>query len=137
MASIYNFNIYMLALFFMTFKISYFLIFLFILIIEISIAAFLKTGFIRHTFGDFLVVILLYCFFQSFCNATPLKVGLIVLIIAFMVEILQLSPFLELLNLENNQIAKIIFGSTFHISDLLAYTFGMASVLFIEYKLKK
>ena len=38
----------------------YFLIFLLLLGVEIAIANFLKTGFIRAYLGDFLVVILLY-----------------------------------------------------------------------------
>lgn len=120
----------------MTFNKTYFHLFFFVLLIEICIAVFLKTGFIRHTFGDFLVVILLYCFLKSFWDAKPLIVGLTVLAIAFFVEFLQLTPLLELANLEKNRMAKIVFGSTFSVGDLFAYTLGIGAILLVERKIK-
>ncbi|PTM04722.1 MAG: DUF2809 domain-containing protein [Bacteroidetes bacterium] len=118
----------------MTFNTFYFFIFLVIFFIETCIAYFLKTGFIRHTFGDFLVVIVLYCFLKSFLNARPISMALIVLLISFIIEFLQLTPFLELIGLEKNQYAKIVFGNTFHISDLVAYTLGVLTIIIIESK---
>lgn len=105
-----------------------------LLAIEICIAYFLKSGFIRHTFGDFLVVIMLYCFFKSVFNMKPIQIALIVLLIAFIVEFLQLTPMLNWLNLQDSNIAKIVFGSTFHVSDLVAYSLGVLSILIIENK---
>lgn len=99
------------------------------------IAYFLKTGFIRHTVGDFLVVIMLYCLLKSFLIIKPMQSALIVLIIAFIVEFMQLTSFLEWFNLQDNNMAKIIFGSTFHVSDLVAYTLGIITTLIIENKL--
>ena len=61
----------------------YFAVFYTLLLIEIAIALLLKDGFIRHTFGDFLVVILLYCFIKSFINIKPLPLAITVLLIAF------------------------------------------------------
>ncbi len=61
--------------------------------------------------------------------------ALIVLIIAFIVEFMQLTSFLEWFNLQDNNMAKIIFGSTFHVSDLVAYTLGIITTLIIENKL--
>jgi len=118
----------------MTFNTFYFFIFLVIFFIETCIAYFLKTGFIRHTSGDFLVVIVLYCFLKSFLNARPISMALIVLLISFIIEFLQLTPFLELIGLEKNQYAKIVFGNTFHISDLVAYTLGVLTIIIIESK---
>lgn len=120
----------------MKFNKTYFFLFLIILTIEITIAVFLKTGFIRHTFGDFLVVILLYSFVKSFWNCKPLTIALLVLSVSFLVEFLQLTPFLSFLKLENNKLAKIILGNTFHVSDLVAYTLGVMAVILIEYKIK-
>ena len=51
-------------------------------LIETLIAIYLKTGFIRHTFGDFLCVILLYCFFKSFIEGHHFKIAISVLVIA-------------------------------------------------------
>ena len=116
---------------------TYAFLFISIFVIEILIAKFLTSGFIRYTFGDYLVVILLYCFLKSFINANAFKIAMVVLIFAFVVEFLQLIKLLHILNLENNNFAKLILGSTFHISDLVAYTFGILTVIIIEYKIYK
>jgi hypothetical protein len=119
----------------MTFKRTYFVLFIIILLIEVCIVYFLKTGFIRHTFGDFLVVILLYCLLKSFINFKPITMAIIVLFISFIIEFLQLTLFLEWSNLHDNTFAKTVLGSTFHVSDLVAYTLGILAVLIIENKL--
>jgi hypothetical protein len=121
----------------MKFNKHYFLLFLFIFSIEVCIAYFLKTGFIRHTFGDFLVVILLYCLLKSFINIKSITIAIIVLFISFMIEFLQLTPFLEWLNLHDNTFAKTVLGSTFHVSDLVAYSLGVITIIIIESKLKQ
>jgi hypothetical protein len=121
----------------MTFKSTYFVLFIIILLIEVCIAYFLKTGFIRHTFGDFLVVILLYCLLKSFINIKPITMAIIVLFISFTIEFLQLTPFLEWLNLHDNTLAKTVLGSTFHITDLVAYTLGIITIIIAESKLKQ
>ena len=115
---------------------TYFTGFVILFITEALIATFLKTGFIRHTFGDFLIVILLYCFIKSFLIIKPIHAALCVLIISFIIEFLQLGNLLEHLNLQKSTIAKIVLGSTFQISDLVAYTLGVIAVLLIELKLK-
>jgi hypothetical protein len=116
---------------------QYIIITLLLFTTEVLIALYLKSGFIRHTFGDFLVVILIYCFFKSIIKINSIKLAVSVLLFAFLIEFLQLLKILEILNLQNNKIAKIILGSTFHISDLVAYTLGIITVLIVEYKIKK
>lgn len=101
-------------------------------LIEAWIALIFKTGFIRHTVGDFIVVILLYCVFKSFINAKPKYIVITVIIIAFSIEFLQKINLLERLNLQHSELAKLILGSTFHISDLIAYTLGCITVLIAE-----
>jgi len=113
----------------------YLFVFITLLIVEIGIATLIRDGFIRSTFGDYLVVILIYCFVKSFLISKPIYVAIGVLIFAFVVEFLQLSNILVLLKLENNILAKTILGSTFHITDLLAYVLGVATTLIAEYKL--
>ena len=105
-------------------------------ITEVLIAIFLKTGFIRHTFGDFLVVILLDCFFKIFIVGHSIKIALSVLVFAFLIEFLQLIKILHMLNLNNNHLIKIILGSSFQITDLVAYTLGIITVLYVEFKLE-
>jgi hypothetical protein len=116
---------------------TYTLLFITILIIEILIATFLTHGFIRHTFGDYLVVILLYCFFKSFIKTSSIKIAIGVLLFAYAIEFLQLVNLLDMLNLNNNHLVKLILGSSFNISDLVAYTLGIITVLIMEYNLKK
>mgnify|MGYP000303657079 CR=1 FL=1 len=115
---------------------TYLIITILLFVIEVLIATFLKDGFIRHTFGDYLVVILIYCCCKSFVKIQSFKLAIAVLLFAFLIEFLQLTNVLKLVKLENNHLAKIIFGSTFHVSDLVAYTLGIISVLLIEFKLK-
>lgn len=116
---------------------TYTLLFITILIIEILIATYLTHGFIRYTFGDYLVVTLLYCFVKSFIKTSSIKIALGVLLFAFVIEFLQFINLLEILNLNNNHLVRLILGSTFHVSDLIAYTLGIITVLIVEYTLKK
>jgi hypothetical protein len=111
---------------------SFFASSLVLLSTEICIAAFLTEGFIRHTFGDFLVVILIYCFIRSFIEAKPIYIAGAVLVFAFFIEFLQLFNVLDNLNLRHNELAVIILGSTFHVSDLIAYTLGVITIFLID-----
>lgn len=112
-----------------TFQPYYFAVFYTLLLIEIAIALLFKSGFIRHTLGDFLVVILLYCFIKSFIKIKPILLALIVLLIAFTMEFLQLANILEHLNLRNNRLIATIFGTSFSIKDLIAYALGVIFTL--------
>ncbi|MEE3999569.1 DUF2809 domain-containing protein [Tenacibaculum sp. FZY0031] len=114
----------------MRFNRKHFLTFIFLLLLEIIIAQ--SSGFIRHTFGDFLVVILLFYLVKAFFYLSNKTVAVSVLIFAYIVEFLQLTPLLEFLGLENNRLAVIVFGATFSIGDLVAYTLGIVTVLLLE-----
>lgn len=59
--------------------------------------------------------------------------ALVVLFIAYGIELLQLTPFLAYFNLQDCITAKLIFGSKFQFGDLVAYTLGIITVLLIEY----
>ena len=113
---------------------TYFILTLLLFITELCILY--TKGFIRHTFGDFLVVIFLYCFLKSFISISYLKAALFILYFSFTIELIQLTSFLTYFNMENSKIAKTIFGNTFSIQDLVAYAFGIGCVILIEYKKK-
>lgn len=115
-----------------TFNKHYFLAFVALFVIEVAIANFLTSGFIRHTFGDFLVVILLYCFFKSFLKGSTLTIAIVTLVIAYIIEFLQLTDFLHCLGLGQNKLANVVFGNSFSIQDLVAYTLGIAVTLYVE-----
>ncbi len=112
---------------------TYLIIALIIFLVEVCIAYFLKTGFIRHTLGDYLVVMLVYCFIKGITNLSVITSALLTFCIAFSVEFLQLTPILEVANLKQYKIARIIFGTTFSVSDLVAYSAGVITILIIEY----
>jgi len=115
-----------------TFDKIYFTGFTLLFVIEVIIAFFLKDGFVRHTVGDFLVVILLYCLFKSFLKTHTLNLAILTLGIAYLIEFLQLTAFLNYLGLKQNKWANLVFGNTFSIQDLVANTLGIVVVLFIE-----
>lgn len=106
-------------------------------IMEVLIAKYIPTGFIRYSFGDYLVVILLFCFIKSFIEVDSFKLAIYVLAFAFFIEFLQLLNVLTVLNLQQQHLLKLILGSTFQISDLVAYTLGIITVIFFEYKVYK
>lgn len=114
------------------FKLRYFIGFLAILTIEVAIAVFIKTGFVRHTFGDILAVILVYCFLRSIINISLMHAAVFSLCIAFMIEFTQRINLLKALGLGDNALAKIVLGNTFEPMDLIAYTIGFLVIIMIE-----
>jgi len=68
---------------------SYFWIAVLFFLIEVLIAKYLHTGFIRAYGGDFLVVILIYCVVKSFIKGEVLTTAISVLLFAYAVEISQ------------------------------------------------
>jgi len=114
---------------------TYLIIFICILITEIGIALFLKSGFIRHTFGDFLATILVFSFIKIFSKMSSLKVAITTLIIAFCIEFAQYFQLLNYLNLNQFKLLRIVFGTSFSVQDLVAYTLGVITIYFIDLKL--
>ena len=115
----------------MRFNKIHFTIFSALLLVEIIIATYIKQPFIRNIFGDFLAVIVLYSFFKSFLEVKSIYIALAVLLFSFFVEVLQLIDIISFLNIKN-RIVKIIIGTTFSYTDLIAYFLGIIAVLTIE-----
>jgi Protein of unknown function (DUF2809) len=103
-----------------------------LLAIEVFIAIFIKDGFIRPFIGDVLVVILIYSLLRSFLKTDRNKLAIAVLLFSFTIEILQYFNLVDRLGLRNNRVAAIAIGSTFDWKDLLAYSIGIAIVLWLE-----
>jgi len=103
-------------------------------VLELCIALFVQDRIIRPYIGDFLVVILIYCFLRSFLNITPVRTAIGVLIFAYIVEISQYFNLIEILGLKGNRPARMILGSAFSWADMVAYTLGIISVLWMESK---
>ncbi|MBS1521543.1 MAG: DUF2809 domain-containing protein [Bacteroidetes bacterium] len=113
-------------------NLSYFLLFVLLLIVELLIGIYLHDAFIRPYGGDFLVVILLYCFIKCFTNTSVMKTAIGVLIFAYAVEISQHFHLVKLLGLQHSHLALLILGNSFSFSDLLCYTLGILLVLIVE-----
>lgn len=121
----------------LTFNLKYFLLTILLFTTEVLIALFVHDGFIRPYFGDYLVVMLIYCFVKTFVKAPPLKLAVGVLIFSYIVEILQYLHLVDRLGLSNNVIAKTVIGYGFEWWDMLAYTLGVITILVVETQLTK
>ncbi|TBW28286.1 DUF2809 domain-containing protein [Gramella sp. KN1008] len=106
-------------------RLNYFLGFVILLIIEILIAKFVSDNFIRPYGGDFLVVILIYCFLMAISNISVIKGLLSVLIFSFAVEFFQIINIVKIMQYQPPEPVMIILGSSFSAWDLLAYSLGI------------
>ena len=116
----------------LTFKLSYFVITILLFITEVCIALFLHDKIIRPYIGDFLVVILIYCFLRSFFNFSILSIAIATWIFACTVEFLQYLNIVHKIGLQNSKLAVIIVGNSFDWADILAYTLGIMVVVYVE-----
>ena len=110
----------------------YFTITLLLFLIEVSIALYAHDKFIRAYFGDFLVVILIYCFLKSFLNTSVRTTAIIVLVFSFFVETTQYFDLIGKLGLQDSAIARAILGNSFAWADLATYVLGIVCVISIE-----
>ena len=116
---------------------KYFLLTLLLFLIEVLIALYVNDSFVRPYLGDFLVVILLYCFVMSFLALPVLVAAIGVLAFAFCIETAQYFQLVNLLRLQDNNIARTVIGQSFEWVDMLAYTLGILAVLLAENYLRK
>ena len=105
-------------------------------ILCVVIALFLESHlFIRGFSGDIVVTILIYFFLIIFVPVNPFRLGILVLLFSYSVEILQYFHFVDLIGLGKYKAARIILGTTFDLRDLLAYTIGVIIAYFTDTKL--
>lgn len=121
----------------MKFDFGYFLLVILLFFIELFIAVYIHDDIVRPYFGDFLVVVLMYCFVKSFFNLSVFKSAILVLLISYSIEMLQYLNIIQALGLERSTIAKIIIGHSFSWIDILSYTAGIVAVIGVEYILKR
>lgn len=120
------------ALSMLQFNLKYFLWAVLLFIIEVLIAAYMHDAFIRPTFGDFLVVILIYCGLKSFIGVSYRIMVPFVLVVAYTIEISQYFHLIAHLGLKHSRPAQWILGNGFSWGDMLAYTAGAALIWAIE-----
>ena len=110
----------------------YFIPFLTLLTIEIMIATYIDDNFIRPYLGDFLVVIMIYCFVMSVSPISIKKGLVVVLLFAFGIEFLQLIPLRQYFAQGESWI-WVVLGSSFSFVDLLMYVLGIACCGILEF----
>ena len=105
-------------------KTNLFLAILHFLICLIIVKVFRYSGFIRGFLGDVFFMGLMFYSLKSIYDFNKEKLLLNLLFLAYIVEISQYFKILEYLNLSNNAFLKLLFGATFDVMDLIAYTIG-------------
>lgn len=115
------------------FSLKYFLLTVFLFLVELVIALFVKDTVIRPFVGDVLVVVLIYCFLRIFLQVSYWKIALGVLLFACVIEILQYFDYVKVLGLEHNRILSVAMGRTFEWTDFLAYSTGFLLIILLEF----
>ena len=95
------------------------------------------SGFIRFTFGDVLVVVLVYTLLMATGCITPVVAAALSLALAYAVEIGQAIDIVDRLGIEPNRLTDIVLGNTFTWSDIIAYTVGAAAALGIDLTIRR
>ena len=116
----------------LTFNPKYFLLTIILFLIEVVIALYVHDNFVRPYLGDFLVVILMYCFLKSFLKLSVWKAAILMWLFSFFIEGMQYLNIIGILGLEQSKIARTIIGHSFSWMDLFAYTAGMVTVVLTE-----
>ncbi|VXB88523.1 conserved membrane hypothetical protein [Flavobacterium sp. 9AF] len=114
------------------FKKQYFIATILLFLTEVGIALYIHDDFIRPYMGDVLVVLLLYCFIQSFFTFSVKATAVFVLLFSFTIEFLQYIHIVEKLGLQKYAIARTVLGTSFSWIDLLCYTIGVILIVLIE-----
>jgi hypothetical protein len=99
---------------------------------EVLIAVYVHDDFIRPYVGDFLVVVLLYCFVCSFVKAPVVPMALGVLLFSYLIETLQYFNIVQWLGLGKSRLANVIIGNYFTWHDIIAYTVGIGFTILVE-----
>ena len=105
-------------------KRNLFLAILHFLICLIIVKVFRYSGFIRGFLGDVFFMGLMFYSLKSIYDFNKEKLLLNLLFLAYIVEISQYFKILVYLNVSNNAFLKLLFGATFDVMDLIAYTIG-------------
>ena len=114
------------------FQLKYFIPAAILFLIEVLIALFVHDNFIRPFVGDVLVVILIYCFIKSFFNLPVIITAIAVLLFSYLIEVLQYFNIVKILGLQNSNVARVVIGTSFEWTDLIAYTLGIALVILLD-----
>lgn len=114
------------------FSFPYFILTILLFTTEIFIGMYMDDAIIRPYGGDYLVVMLIYCFVKSFADFPPIQTVIGVLLFSYVIEIAQYFHFVEVIGLGQSRIAVMLMGNYFAWTDILAYTLGTATIIIVE-----
>jgi hypothetical protein len=100
-------------------------------VVEVIIATKLNGHhFIRAYFGDFLVVMLVYCAVKAFWNVQPKRLAIGVFLFACVIELAQLFHLADVLHLTGW--ARVVLGTSFSFHDILMYAAGCVAIWWLD-----
>ena len=114
------------------FHTGYFLAAAGVLALETGITLFVHDKFVRPYGGDFLATIFLFWLVKTFVLAPNRQIVTLVLLTSYLIEALQYVNLLTQLGLQHSRLARIVLGSHFEWTDMLAYTLGALVAVGIE-----
>ncbi|MDO7873911.1 DUF2809 domain-containing protein [Hymenobacter sp. ASUV-10] len=92
----------------------------------------MRDAWLRPYGGDVLATIFVYCLLRGLTGGTMGRSLLLALLISYGIELGQYLRLVEHLGPGNYRLVRIVLGSTFTWSDMLAYTIGAGIVLIVE-----
>jgi hypothetical protein len=113
-------------------NLTYFLLTLLLLGVELFIGACMHDAVIRPYGGDLLVVVLLYCAVRSFWELRVVPLALGILVFSYLVETGQYFHLADRLGFTRPSLMRTLIGTYFTWTDILSYTLGIGLVLVTE-----
>lgn len=105
-------------------KLTYFLIFITLLMTEVFIALFVHDSFVRPYIGDVLVVGVICAFLRIFIPDRIRLLPILTSAFAAGVELLQLVDYVDAIGLSASRFFSILLGRTFDVKDIVCYAVG-------------
>lgn len=118
----------------MKIRYPYLILAILILLVELAIGLWVNDGFIRPYLGDLLVTILIYAFIMALGISNWKNSLWITMITCYVVETAQYFDLVNVLQLGQYKIARIIIGTHFSWIDMLCYTLAGIAIFIIETK---
>jgi hypothetical protein len=111
---------------------GYAVVALLLFLMEVAIALWVRDAFVRPYLGDALAVILVYLVLRAITTWRVIPAALIALGVGLAVEIGQAMNLLDLLDLSGHAVARVVFGTSFSIGDIVCYAAGAAIAVLDE-----
>lgn len=112
-------------------KTLYLILTISLFLIEVAIAIFPTTYFVRAYLGDLLVVMLIYCAVKAVVDIEAKRLTIGVFIFSVMIETAQYFHLVDVLSIKH-QVLRIVMGTSFSWIDILMYFLGCIAMYLID-----